>query len=153
MKWTFTQSMAALEMIPACKWLRLSGMIARIRMPKLHRIDDGEVIYALELGIFRSAQCTAAHPTKSSHGDGVERAAKSLEALALQDHSFSGRTQALWVFLLKHGKETRPPHEPLTANQWRMHRSAQGRKARRRHRVHPHSSVVLCSDKNRRRAF
>ena len=151
MRWTFTRSKAALEMIAACKCLKLSGMIERIRMP--HRIDDGEVIYALDLEIFRSAQCTAAHPTNSNHGDGVERVAKSLEAPALQDHPFAGRTEALWVFLLAHGKEIRPPHEPLTANQRRMHRSAQGRKARRRQRVHAHSPVVLCSDKNRRRAF
>src|SRR5215467_15946973 len=115
MRWTFTRSKAALEMIAACKCLKLSGMIERIRMP--HRIDDGEVIYALDLEIFRSAQCTAAHPTNSNHGDGVERVAKSLEAPALQDHPFAGRTEALWVFLLAHGKEIRPPHEPLTANQ------------------------------------
>jgi hypothetical protein len=153
MKRTFTQSKAALEMIAACKWSKLTGMIERIRMPRLHRIDDGELIYALDLGIFRSAQCIAAHPTKSDHGDGGKRAAKSLEACALQDHSFAGRTDGLRAFLLAHGKETRPAHEPLTANRCRMHRSARGRKARRRQRVHTHSPVILRSDKNRRRAF
>jgi hypothetical protein len=152
MTWTFTQSKAALEMIAACKWSKLTGMIERIRMRRLHRIDGGELIYALDSGIFRGAQCTAAHPTKSDHGDGGRRAAKSLEAPGLQDHSFAGRTEALWVFLLAPGKE-RPAHEPLTANRWRMHRSAQGRKARRRQRVHARSPVILRSDKNRRRAF
>jgi hypothetical protein len=153
MKWTFTQSKAALEMIAACKCSKLTGMIERIRMRRPHRIDNRELIYALDLGIFRSAQCTAAHPTKSDHGDGGKRAAKSLEAPALQDHSFAGRTEALRVFLLAHGKEARPARELPTANRWRMHPSMQGRKARRRQRVHAHSPLILRSDKNRRRAF
>jgi hypothetical protein len=134
MKGTSIQSKAALEMITACKRLQLSGMIEQIRIPKPHRIGDGEVIYALVLGIVQGAQCTEAHRPKSNQYDDAERAAKSLEAPAFQDHLFADRTEALGVLLLPHGKKTRQASEPPTANRWRVHRSAQKRKARRRQR-------------------
>jgi hypothetical protein len=154
MTWTFTGPKASLEMIAACSRGKLTGMIERIQIPRPHGIDYGEVMYALDLGFFQSAECAAAHGTKSNRGNDVRRVPKSLEAPAFRDGIFQShcRLEALWVLLPAQGKETRAAHEPLTANRWRTPGRALERKARPR-RAHARSRVVRLSVKNRRRAF
>jgi hypothetical protein len=145
---------ASLEMIAACSRGKLSGMIERIRIPRPHSMDDGEVIYALDLGFFQVAACTAAHGAKSNPGADIRRARKSLEASAFPDRSFSGRRRlkALWGLLLARGNEARPAHEGLTADPWRTHGRGLGRKGRRGH-LRAHSLVIGLSVNDRRRAF
>jgi hypothetical protein len=64
MMWAFTGSKTALESIAACNLSALTGMIERIRAQRPHRID-GELIDALDLRFFQTAQCTGAQDTKT----------------------------------------------------------------------------------------
>jgi hypothetical protein len=145
---------ASLEVIAACTRGKLTGMIERIRMPRPHSMDDGEVIYALDPGFFQVAACTAAHGAKSNPGDDIRRVRKSLEASAFPDRSLLGRRrlEALWALLLARGNETRPAHKGLTADWWRTHGRGLGRKGRRG-RLRAHSLVIRLSVNDWRRAF
>jgi hypothetical protein len=148
MMWAFTGSKTAL----ACNLSALTGMIERIRAPRPHR-SAGELIDALDLRFFQTAQCTGAHDTKSSAGNDTQRPANSLEAPAFLACSLApGRLDALWTQLQGQGKEIRQ----LTANRSISHGASHDRKARRRRGAYPqrhvHKSPRL-SFENRRRAF
>ena len=152
MMWAFTGSKTALESIAACNLSALTGMIERIRVPRPHRIA-GELIDALDLRFFQTAQCTGAHDTKSNAGNDTQRPANSLEASAFLACSLApGRLDALWTQLQGQGKEIRQ----LTANRSISHGASHDRKARRRRGAYPqrhvHKSHRL-SFENRRRAF
>jgi hypothetical protein len=158
MMWVFTGSKTASESIAACNLSTLTGMIERIRAPRLHRIDR-ELIDALDLRLFQNAQCTGAHGAKSNDGNDTQRPANSLEASAfLARSSAPSGLDALWMLLQGQGKEIKRPHEPVTANWSIRHGVSHDRKARRRRGAHPQrhvhkSPVIRLSFKNRRRAF